>query len=636
MKKLKLYIQIVVLGPFFVLFINAGIAQDKWLNSEEYLSIQKQSYNAMKSLEDLLNNIVLENQLGGITDYYEFGSPQQIFQDGAVIVVNDIKPKAKSYLTIEINSYLNQWYNHMKNVNSPGDTSFRISIENIFLSPVFLDGMEALSKVYYMKLFHYRSHTDTLQKFAIIRSSMQQNKWYSLISGIDLVNEKVMISEDGAVKKLQSVRGELGVLTETIKQDSTIISYNNFRKYITPYYTRTMYKDQHKSVYYFDRNLYICDVGNYNLEIKEDSMSICTTEITGIFHDAGFGVFNLNKGYEVSLFGDNKLQVAYPGFFNFLMNHGVATVSNQQNDLILNVSSNTDSLILNTSKDTFQVIEHEDAVIEVSNQNYRLDFHLREDRIEIKPEFSEKINYILTSNTKLQNMELIKYQSEEGTIESFYIDKNEVTVSEFAKFVKATGYLTEVEKRGWSFVVEEGFDAGRKYTQSEETGISRHLKLEKGFSVNWKCDEYGKMLNLISQDTSRPVIHVNYFDALQYCLWAGKQLPYRKEMNAAAKDLLTNSTFRNYVMFSENSGGKVNLVRQKLESEARIWDILGNVYEWCSDWDCDGNKQSCKFKYVYGGYWDSPESELSINKEKEVASSGSSLIGFRGVIRKVP
>jgi hypothetical protein len=614
-------------------FTNVVWAQNKWLKSEEYLSIQEQSYNLIKTLEDLLNNIVVENQIGSISEYYRHGSPNQIFQNNAVLVINDIKPKSKSYLSIEISSYLNHWYNHLKNNDSHSGGEFRITIENIFISPVFLDGKEALSKVYYNKIFHSTGHTDTLSKFAIIRSSMQNNDWVSLISGIDLVNEKVEINEEGTVKKLQSVRNELGVLTETIKKDSTIISYKNFWKYITPYYSRTQYSNKLNSVYYFDKGLYLCKAGNYNVEIKKDSMSIVSPQLSGIFHNTGFKLENETKGFDVSLKGDNHLKVIYPGFFDFLMNSGVAGINSKEDGLALYTSNSSDSLALNTAN-ALQIIEQSNSVIEVTNPNYKLDFYLYEDRIELDQDFSITTKHILTSNTKLHNMELIRYESESGE-ESFYIDKNEVTVAEFAKFVNATGYLTEVEKRGWSFVVKMGFDAGKKYTHSGDLGISKHLKLEKGYSVNWRCDEFGKLINLKSQDSSRPVIHVNYYDALNYCLWAGKQLPNRKEMLIAADDILSNGNFRDYVMYSENSGGKINLVRQKLESKLYIWDILGNVYEWCDDWACDENVQSCNLKYVFGGFWGSPPFELTINKENEVASTGSSLIGFRGVIRKL-
>src|SRR5687767_10859915 len=43
-------------------------------------------------------------------------------------------------------------------------------------------------------------------------------------------------------------------------------------------------------------------------------------------------------------------------------------------------------------------------------------------------------------------------------LDSFLIDEHEVTVSEFAKFVRETNYQTEAEKFGWSIVFD--FDSG--------------------------------------------------------------------------------------------------------------------------------------------------------------------------------
>jgi formylglycine-generating enzyme required for sulfatase activity len=38
------------------------------------------------------------------------------------------------------------------------------------------------------------------------------------------------------------------------------------------------------------------------------------------------------------------------------------------------------------------------------------------------------------------------------TVDSFYIDTFAVTVAQFAEFVQETGYTTDAERFGWSFV----------------------------------------------------------------------------------------------------------------------------------------------------------------------------------------
>jgi formylglycine-generating enzyme required for sulfatase activity len=59
----------------------------------------------------------------------------------------------------------------------------------------------------------------------------------------------------------------------------------------------------------------------------------------------------------------------------------------------------------------------------------------------------------------------------EVTLESFWIDRNEVTVGEFARFVEATGYTTEAERFGWAGVFD--ISSGALPTQSFSDLLSK-------------------------------------------------------------------------------------------------------------------------------------------------------------------
>src|SRR5262249_26481048 len=92
----------------------------------------------------------------------------------------------------------------------------------------------------------------------------------------------------------------------------------------------------------------------------------------------------------------------------------------------------------------------------------------------------------------------------EVSIKSFWMDRHEVTVAEFAKFVAATGYKTEAEKFGWS----GAFDMK-----------SGEWKKTKG--ADWLHPEGPTS----SAADNEPVCQISWNDAAAFAKWAGKRLP---------------------------------------------------------------------------------------------------------------
>lgn len=157
-------------------------------------------------------------------------------------------------------------------------------------------------------------------------------------------------------------------------------------------------------------------------------------------------------------------------------------------------------------------------------------------------------------------------------VENYYIDKYEVTNSDFLKFVKAGGYTNS------------------KYW---ENGGDKHLKSfvdKTGFNSpsTWELGTYP------FGESDYPVSGISWYEALAYCNSIGKTLP-----NIYQWDNASSMRFSNEIVPRSNINGskKLKIGEKQIISQFGVYDMSGNVSEWVQN-DSDNST-----KVIMGGSW---------------------------------
>jgi len=193
-------------------------------------------------------------------------------------------------------------------------------------------------------------------------------------------------------------------------------------------------------------------------------------------------------------------------------------------------------------------------------------------------------------------------------VNGYFMDEHEVTNAEYAAFVKSTGYITVAEhkptKKEFPDAPEENLVAGSVvFTPVATTDLSDHYKWwTYVHGADWK-HPFGPGSDLKGKE-NYPVVHIAWDDAVAYAKWAGKRLPTEAEWEFAARagkagDLYTwGNQFRpdgkwmanifegTFPANDEGRDGYAGIapVKKFPPNAYGLYDMAGNVWEWCYDW----------------------------------------------------
>jgi sulfatase modifying factor 1 len=178
-------------------------------------------------------------------------------------------------------------------------------------------------------------------------------------------------------------------------------------------------------------------------------------------------------------------------------------------------------------------------------------------------------------------------------VASFWMDRTEVTVAQFAAFVRATGYVTETERQGGAVVFHQPSD--------KELGTRPYAWWTFVKGADWQHPG-GPGSSLDKQQEHLPVAFVTEADALAYARWLGRDLPTEQEWEYAGKagregpELDTaprdkegkptaNYWQGNFPAFDAKEDGHAGLapVGCYAANGFGLHDMIGNVWEWTKD-----------------------------------------------------
>jgi sulfatase modifying factor 1 len=235
-------------------------------------------------------------------------------------------------------------------------------------------------------------------------------------------------------------------------------------------------------------------------------------------------------------------------------------------------------------------------------------------------------------------------------VDGFYMDATEVTNDEFSAFVKATGYVTVAERKPTRAEFPDAKEEDLITGSIVFTPPAGEVPLDN-FLRWWSYVEHADWRHPAGPNSTIegkgkfPVVQVAWEDAAAYAKWSGKRLPTEAEWEFAARggqagqlytwgnDLnpggrwMANTFQGRFPGRDEATDGFAGIapVAQFPPNAFGLFDMAGNVWEWCSDWYRSDYYRQAKGVASNPAGPDAPYDEADPAEKKKVQRGGSYL-----------
>lgn len=219
----------------------------------------------------------------------------------------------------------------------------------------------------------------------------------------------------------------------------------------------------------------------------------------------------------------------------------------------------------------------------------------------------------------------------EVEVAPFRIDARAVTNARFATFVKATGYGTDAERAGGSFVFHAFLTPTVARRARGVVPAAPWWRYVRG--AYWKQPEGPG--STITDRQNHPVVHVSWNDAQVYCDWAGTRLPTEAEWEFAARGGLEGAVYPWGDELTPRGEHRCNIWQGRFPDHNTaedghvgtapvdayrpngygLYNIVGNAWEWCGD----------RFNTALGGRGAADPVTSTADEERRAMRGGSYL-----------
>jgi formylglycine-generating enzyme len=185
------------------------------------------------------------------------------------------------------------------------------------------------------------------------------------------------------------------------------------------------------------------------------------------------------------------------------------------------------------------------------------------------------------------------------SVDRFAIDAYAVSNELFAAFVDATGYQTQAEQFGWSFVFAKFVPAALRRGARRPDNTPWWCAVD---GATWRTPEGPG--STIDDSLNHPVVHLSWHDAQTFCRWAGRRLPTEAEWEYAARGGLDRARYPWGDELTPDGIHMCNIWQGQFPTHNTaddgytgtapvdtfhpngygLYNVAGNVWEWCADW----------------------------------------------------